>query len=222
MHLGQNGAEYRIDERLWEQQDGFSMKNHPPEEENSDKILEVDMLKPLHSTKRKNLIPSTAHRHMEPNPCPYSGEAQSLNPLRFTHEIEESPLYTADNSPQFYSACSQGGSRRSSFTPTKSDGSRSFLSGYADHPNYMAYTESSKAKVRSLSAPKQRPQFEKSVSTKRYSIHGFGDPRPASQVSSSLQANFASKAYPGSGHLDRLGMPIVRGGGASAYRYYNE
>lgn len=100
---------------------------------------------------------------------------------------------------------------RGPFAPCKSDGSRSCLSGYSDHPNYMSYTESSKAKVRSLSAPRQRPQFEISGITKRYSVYGYGDARLGTQRVSAMHANFASKAYPGSGRLDRLGMPV--GGG---------
>nr|GEY99157.1 hypothetical protein [Tanacetum cinerariifolium] len=35
----------------------------------------------------------------------------------------------------------------------KSESSRSCLSGYSDHPNYMMHTQSSRANVRSLSAP---------------------------------------------------------------------
>ncbi|KAF2313241.1 hypothetical protein GH714_009941 [Hevea brasiliensis] len=143
-------------------------------------------------------------------PSPSSGEIQSFSPLKFTHEDEEA-FCTAENSPQFYSASSRGGSsRRSPFTPSKSDGSASFLSGYSGYyPNYMSYTESSRAKVRSLSAPKQRPLYERSSSTKRYSIHGFGEPRSSSaQRASALRASFTSKAYPGSGRLDRLGMPV--------------
>ncbi|GJT76262.1 longifolia 1-like protein, partial [Tanacetum coccineum] len=43
--------------------------------------------------------------------------------------------------------------RRVPFTLAKSQSSRRCLSGYSDHPNYMSHTESSRAKLRSLSAP---------------------------------------------------------------------
>ncbi|KAG8662114.1 hypothetical protein MANES_01G065800v8 [Manihot esculenta] len=186
--------------------------------EKSDKILEVDTEKPHINLKRRNLFhsshlalasdqythsfttskDSTTHQTV---PSPSSGEIQSSSPLKFPHEDED-----------VYSASSKGGcGRRSPFTPSKSDASASFLSGYSDYyyPNYMCYTESSRAKLRSLSAPKQRPQYERSSSTKRYSIHGFGEQRSNSaQRASALRASFTSKAYPGSGHLDRLGMPI--------------
>ncbi|CAL5437327.1 unnamed protein product [Camellia sinensis] len=81
------------------------------------------------------------------------------------------------------------------------------LSGCSSHLNYMACTESSRAKVRSLSAPKQRPQFESSVSSKRYLVHGYGESRSSTLR---VSANFANKAYLGSGRLERLGR-LVRG-----------
>lgn len=202
-HTGLSSLDRQAEERL---------RACPIEDEKSDKILEIDNggNKFNFTSKRRGLFQSseqnshsfttskdsTAHQTV---PSPSSYEVQSLSPLKFHHEIEESSFCTADNSPQFYSASSRGGSSKlGPFTPT-SDGSRSFLSGYSDHPSYMANTESSRAKVRSVSAPKQRPHFEKSSSAKRYS---------SAQRLSSMHANFMSKAYPGSGRLDRLGMPV--------------
>lgn len=202
-----------------------SVRNPATDDEKSDRILEIDTGKPHITPKRRNLFhssdqyshsfttskDSTTHYTL---PSPSSYEVQSLTPLKLSNnDVEEASFCTANNSPQFYSASSKGASsRRSPFTPSKSDGSRSFLSGYSDYPNYMACTESSKAKLRSLSAPKQRPQYERSSSVKRYSIHGVGESRQSGQRISTLHANFMNKAYPGSGRLDKLGMPI-------GYRY---
>ncbi|VVA30176.1 PREDICTED: IQ-DOMAIN [Prunus dulcis] len=200
------------------------------DDEKNDRVLEIDTGKPYIATKRRNLFhsthlalasdqyshsfttskDSTSHQTL---PSPSSCEVQSLTPLKFSQEVEEDSFCTANSSPQFYSASSRGGnSKRSPFTPTRSDGSKSYLSGYSDYPSYMACTESSKAKLRSLSAPKQRPQYERSGSAKRYSIHGFGESKSSAQRASALHSNFASKAYPGSGRLDKLGMPV-------GYRY---
>ncbi|KAJ6714507.1 IQ-DOMAIN 5-RELATED [Salix viminalis] len=195
------------------------------DDDQSDKILEIDTGKPHVTLKRRNLFhsshlslsadqyshsfsttkDSTAHQTV---PSPSSCEVQSLSPLKFSHEVEEA-FCTADNSPQFHSASSRGGgSKRSPFTPSRSDGSRNTLIGYSDYPNYMCNTESSRARVRSLSAPKQRPQYERSSSAKRYSVFGFGERRSSGAHASGLRASNSSKAYPGSGRLDRLGMPI--------------
>lgn len=92
-------------------------------------------------------------------------------------------------------------------TPVKSECSRSCLSGYSDHPNYMANTESSRAKVRSLSAPRLRTQFEISNATKRDSGSKYGS--GGMQWVPTIRDSFARKAYPGSGRLDRLGMPVL-------------
>ncbi|KZV31929.1 hypothetical protein F511_42003 [Dorcoceras hygrometricum] len=221
-----NIMDSRLSERCWEQ--GLRTRNCPTDDERSDKILEVDTGKPHSIPKCKTVFDashpslgsdlycqsfstskdSTVHQTVM---SPTSGEVQSLSPLKFAQDIDESAFCTADNSPQFYSASSMGGSsKRGAFTPSKSDGSRSCLSGYSDHPNYMSYTESSKAKARSLSAPKQRLQYDRSGSTKRYSVHGCNDSRlnAHTQRVYALHANFTVKAYPGSGRLDRLGMPM--------------
>lgn len=224
-HLSLNWSERRMDDQTWDHQVPLAGTG-TIDDDKSDKILEIDTGKPRITPKRRNLFhsshlslsadqyshsftttkDSTAHQTV---PSPSSCEVQSLSPLKFSHVVEEA-LCTAENSPQFYSASSRGGSsKRSPFTPSRSDGSRNFIIGYYGYPNYMCNTESSKAKARSLSAPKQRPQYERSSSTRRYSVFGFGEPRSGSaQHASALRASFSSKAYPGSGRLDKLGMPV--------------
>ncbi|GKD46968.1 protein longifolia 1 [Tanacetum coccineum] len=58
-------------------------------------------------------------------------------------------------SPPFYAVTSKVNvsMRRVPFTLAKRESSRRCLSGYSDHPNYMSHTESSRAKLRSISAP---------------------------------------------------------------------
>ncbi|KAJ6701667.1 CALMODULIN-BINDING PROTEIN [Salix koriyanagi] len=226
-HLPLNWSERQMDGQTWDHQLPLA-ETGTVDDDQSDKILEIDTGKPHVTLKRRNLFhsshlslsadqyshsfsttkDSTAHQTV---PSPSSCEVQSLSPLKFSHEVEEA-FCTADNSPQFHSASSRGGgSKRSPFTPSRSDGSRNPLIGYSDYPNYMCNTESSRARVRSLSAPKQRPQYERSSSTKRYSVFGFGERRSSGVHASGLRASNSSKAYPGSGRLDRLGMPIGQG-----------
>ncbi|KAL8489714.1 hypothetical protein ACS0TY_025561 [Phlomoides rotata] len=62
---------------------------------------------------------------------------------------EECHFSTAQSTPRFASACGCSGP----VTPAKSE---NYFAG--DHPNYMAKTQSFTAKLRSHSAPKQRPE----------------------------------------------------------------
>ena len=154
---------------------------------------------------------STTAQQSVPSP-PSVGMGEALSPLRLPVDIAE-----LCDSPQFFSASSRpGSSRRGPFTPSKSECSRSLFGGYSDYPNYMANTESFRAKARSQSAPKQRPQYDKSSSLRRASaaqayLTGPCAPTAAAAQQrsvASLHAKFTNKAYPGSGRLDRLGMPV--------------
>lgn len=230
--------------RYWDvAKSGMTARSAPLEDERNDKILEIDTGKPYYSSKRRNNIyssslplasdqlshsfttvpdspskDSTIAQRSIPSPSSSVDRQQSLSPLRFP--IVDGCDY--GESPQFFSASSRPpSSRKGLFTPAKSECSRSLFSGYLDCPNYMADTESSKAKVRSQSAPKQRPEFEVLGSARRApGGYGLGQQQQqqsgsalamaaaAQRSASSLHSKFTNKAYPGSGRLDRLGMPI--------------
>ncbi|KAJ4954046.1 hypothetical protein NE237_030878 [Protea cynaroides] len=136
-----------------------------------------------------------------------SGEIQPTSPLKFCHEVDDAAFCTAIKSPRYFSSTMRPASaKRVTFTPTKRERSRSYFSGYSsdsrisgnsDYPNYsMANAESPRAKVRSQSTPKQRPEFDKSSSMKRFSVPGSGDTRSSAQRALAQHAKIKEQSVP--------------------------
>ncbi|CAN6484865.1 unnamed protein product [Victoria cruziana] len=205
-------------------------------DDESAKVLEVDPGKPPFDSRRKGgqncsqsansrclsftTMPespskdSTVAQFSSPSPSSVNmPPSHSLCSLHFTYEDGDYILAgTDDSSHHLLSASSRNGYWKGQPQPFKGDYAQSLFGEYTDCPNYMANTESWRAKARSHSAPKQRPEFEKCSSAKRLSAYEFADIRSSStgvySQRSSLHAKFTSKAYPGSGRLDRLGIPL--------------
>lgn len=232
--LGSNWLDRWMEESLWNNHGSIPLRNRHADDEKSDKILEVDTWKPHVKFQQGNRNFQTS-RHVlasdlnnqsfmkfdsasklstkasNPMPSVPSGEVLPLNSLNLPLEKDEAVLRTAENSPHMFSATSRPGSsgRRGPFTPTRSECAWGLFNGYSSYPNYMANTESSRAKVRSQSAPRQRLEFEKYGSSKR-SVQGHCDFDTYSERGFSQRTNFRNKAYPASGSHDRLGTTHLR------------
>lgn len=120
-------------------------------------------------------------------------------------------LGTAQSSPQCYSAVSKPDQP---FAYPRSEYADSLYTDHPFYPNYMANTQSSRAKVRSHSAPKQRPveTFERQPSTtrRRPSIEGRNVPRAVRMQRSSSHVASAphNLHYPWSVKLDRSAVSL--------------
>ncbi|GMN50645.1 hypothetical protein TIFTF001_019804 [Ficus carica] len=73
---------------------------------------------------------------------------------------DECRFSTAQSTPRFLNS-------NAPTTPAKSVCTDNFFKGYGNFPNYMANTQSFKAKLRSYSAPKQRPEPGTGTGTKK-------------------------------------------------------
>lgn len=137
-----------------------------------------------------------------------------LSPRASSGHIEDCSFSTAQNSPYYYSTVSRvdNDSKQLSFAFTRQENEESMSYDYPLFPNYMAYTESSRAKVRSQSAPKQRPDScERQPSRRRASVEGRNVPRLVRMQRSSSQVGVAAQNYqypPWSIKLDRSSVSL--------------
>ncbi|KAK7850535.1 protein iq-domain 31 [Quercus suber] len=131
----------------------------------SPKIVEVDTGTPKSRSRRTNTsvsdfgddIPYQALSSPLPSQIPARlviPDCRNFQGYDWGLTGEECRFSTAQSTPRFVNP---GGSN-APVTPAKSVCADNFFRGYGNFPNYMASTQSFKAKLRSYSAPKQRPE----------------------------------------------------------------
>ncbi|RZC51454.1 hypothetical protein C5167_019867 [Papaver somniferum] len=151
--------------------------------EETPKIVEIDTCRPKSRSRRtpNNSISEYGEDPCNPAPridsprlqaCPIPAR-MSIPDCRNFHEFDwalaadECRFSTAQSTPRFVNSCAPA-------TPAKSVCTERLFRPYSNFPNYMANTQSFKAKVRSYSAPKQRPD---TGSRKRLSLSEIAESR---------------------------------------------
>ncbi|KNA21227.1 hypothetical protein SOVF_044900 [Spinacia oleracea] len=185
----------------------FESRTMNPISEDIPKIVEIDTGRPRSSSSRG------WRSNGSPGPKPEPGEPDPYYPPRISipccqhwHDTEwgltgdECRFSTAQSTPRLMSS---GATNPGPVTPSKSvcgENNSYFLRHYGNYhhhhhnPNYMANTQSFRAKVRSQSAPKQRPEAgypKKKVSLNemmesRNSLSGIKMQRSCSQVQEAI------------------------------------
>ncbi|KAL0354619.1 UNVERIFIED_CONTAM: hypothetical protein Sradi_3908800 [Sesamum radiatum] len=162
----------------------------------SPKIVEIDTCRPKSRSRRINTCMSEYGDDQyyqaisSPLPCPVPArlsipDCRHLQDFDWGFITEDYKFPTAQNTPRF--GCS--GRADAPVTPSKSVCGDSFFRPYSNCPNYMANTQSFRAKLRSQSAPKQRPELGpkkrlslNEIMASRTSFSGVRMHKPCSQV----------------------------------------
>lgn len=138
---------------------------------------------------------------------PVPSALTELSPRACSGHFEDYSFTTAQSSPQYYSAVSKPEPTRIPFAFPRPDYAETMSYDYPLFPNYMANTESSRAKARSQSAPKQRPpdSIERQPSRRRVSMEGRNVPRAVRMQRSSSHVGSTAQnyQYPWSIKLDK-------------------
>ncbi|KAG6668793.1 protein IQ-DOMAIN 19-like isoform X2 [Carya illinoinensis] len=119
-----------------------------------------------------------------------------MSPGACSGHFDDYSFDTAQSSPQYYSAASKPDPSRVPFAFPRPNYTESMSYDYQLFPNYMANTQSSRAKVRSQSAPKQRPDtIERQPSRRRASMEGRNVPRAVRMQRSSSHVGSTAQNY---------------------------
>ncbi|KAJ4967817.1 hypothetical protein NE237_014518 [Protea cynaroides] len=152
---------------------------------------------------------NTMQDQIQNSPAPSA--LTEMSPRACSSHFEDYSYITAQSSPQYYSAVSKMDPTRTPFDFPRHEYEDSATTDYSFHPHYMANTESSRAKLRSHSAPKQRPEsYEKQPSRRRSSMEGRNIPRGVRMQRSSSHVGSTVQGYqfPWSIKLDRSTMSL--------------
>ncbi|OMO70949.1 hypothetical protein CCACVL1_18553 [Corchorus capsularis] len=131
----------------------------------SPKIVEIDTFKTRSRSRRFNNVGLSEYEDdfpymiSSPLPCPIPARAsipncQNLNDYDWCFTGDECRFSTAHSTPRFANISRSNAPT----TPAKSVCGDGYFRPYSNFPNYMANTQSFNAKLRSHSAPKQRPE----------------------------------------------------------------
>ncbi|KAE8658204.1 protein IQ-DOMAIN 14-like isoform X3 [Hibiscus syriacus] len=159
----------------------------------SPKIVEVDTGRPKSRSRRTNASVSDfgddpKYQSMSsPLPCRIpAGLSIPVQDMDWGLTGEECRFSTVQCTPRFLGSCVGN----APVTPSRSVcGGGNYLGQYRDSPNYMAKTRSFKAKLRSQSAPKQRPKKRVSLDEmmeSRCSLSGVKMQKSCSQVQEAI------------------------------------
>ncbi|KAA8536990.1 hypothetical protein F0562_029468 [Nyssa sinensis] len=138
---------------------------------------------------------SNQEHHVRPNPSALTDR----NSRNCNKQFDEYCFTTAKRSSQYYSTMSKNNPTITPFVIPLPDYGDSLSHDNQFFPNFMANTESSRAKVRSQSEPKQRPkQSMKQKSRRSTSMEGMDDTQDIQMQCSSSNArhNTQKNQYP--------------------------
>ncbi|GLU08914.1 hypothetical protein SLE2022_257980 [Rubroshorea leprosula] len=174
---------------------GYPIPTHPQTERSGHR----------HSTHYSNRQFSKQDNHSQISPAP--SVLNDMSPRAYSGHFEDCSFSTAQSSPQYYSSTSKPDPSSLPFALPRPEYAESLSYDYSLYPNYMANTESSRAKARSLSAPKSRPDsYDRQPSgRRRASVEGRNVPRAVrmQRSSSHVGATAHNYQFPWSIKLDR-------------------
>uniref|UniRef100_A0A1D1Y278 Protein IQ-DOMAIN 31 n=1 Tax=Anthurium amnicola TaxID=1678845 RepID=A0A1D1Y278_9ARAE len=147
--------------------------------------------------------------HQQVSPAPSA--LTEMSPRACSGHFEEFSFTTAQSSPHFLTVVPRPELTKAPFGTPQQEYAHSISNDYPLFPNYMANTESSRAKSRSQSAPKQRPDTcERQPSKRRPSIEGRNIPRGVrmQRSSSHIGSAVSGYQYPWFMKLDRSSVSL--------------
>lgn len=205
------------------QQDERSRHSHYDLMDDNIKIVEMDHGDARASIKSRGSYSNYTHtdHRFSPNHqflkqdsqqvSPAPSAINDMSPRTYSGHFEDHSFGTTQSSPQYYLANSKPDPAKIPFSYPR-EYAESMSYEYPFFPNYMANTQSSKAKVRSHSAPKQRPAdtYERQQSRRRPSIEGRNVPRAVKMQRSSSHVSSTAQnyQYPWSIKLDKSAVSL--------------